>query len=95
MEDVGIFYGHLVHFTVFYYILLTFSIVCGNLVYFPRLGILYQEKSGNPGTQCSRKAVTTFHKNLGLVLFFVTTKTLCWKTLMLIGLRKNIHKLSV
>jgi hypothetical protein len=49
VEDVGIFYGHLVHFTVFWYILLTFGIVCGNLVYFSRFGILYQEKSGNPG----------------------------------------------
>jgi hypothetical protein len=48
MEDVGIFYGHLVHFTVFCYILLTFGIVCGILVYFSRFGILYQEKSGNP-----------------------------------------------
>jgi hypothetical protein len=37
MEDVGIFYGHLVHFTVFCYILLTFGIVCGNLVIFPVL----------------------------------------------------------
>jgi hypothetical protein len=27
MEDVGIFYGHLVHFTVFCYILWTFGIV--------------------------------------------------------------------
>jgi hypothetical protein len=35
MEDVGIFYGHLVHFTVFCYILWTFGIVRGNLVYFP------------------------------------------------------------
>jgi hypothetical protein len=34
MEDVGIFYGHLVHFTVFCYILLTSGIVFGNLVYF-------------------------------------------------------------
>jgi hypothetical protein len=34
MEDVGIFYGHLVHFTVFCYILWTFGIVRGNLVYF-------------------------------------------------------------
>jgi hypothetical protein len=34
MEDVGIFYGHLVHFTVFCYILLTFGIVRSNLVYF-------------------------------------------------------------
>jgi hypothetical protein len=48
MEDVGIFYGHFVHFTVLCYILCTFGIVCGNLVYFFRFGILYQEKSGNP-----------------------------------------------
>jgi hypothetical protein len=47
MEDVGIFYGHLVHFMVFCYILWTLGIVRGNLVYFSRLGILYQEKSGN------------------------------------------------
>jgi hypothetical protein len=51
MQDVGIFYGHLVHFTVFCYILLTFGIVCGNLVYFYRFGILYQEKSGNPARE--------------------------------------------
>jgi hypothetical protein len=51
MEDVGVFYGHLVvQFTVICYILWTFGIVCGNLVYFSRFGILYQEKSGNPGT---------------------------------------------
>jgi hypothetical protein len=49
MEDVGIFYGHLVHFTVFCYILWTFGIASGNLVYiFSRFGILYKEKSGNP-----------------------------------------------
>jgi hypothetical protein len=34
MEDVGIFYGHLVQFKVFCYILWTFGIVRGNLVYF-------------------------------------------------------------
>jgi hypothetical protein len=34
MEDVGIYYGHLVHFTVFCYILWTFGIVHCNLVYF-------------------------------------------------------------
>jgi hypothetical protein len=48
MEDGGIFYGHLVYFTVFCYILWTIGIVRGNLVYFSRFGILYQEKSGNP-----------------------------------------------
>jgi hypothetical protein len=34
MEGVGLFYGHLAHFTVFCYILWTFGTVCGNLVYF-------------------------------------------------------------
>jgi hypothetical protein len=29
----------------------TFVIFCGNLVHFPRFGILYQEKSGNPVQQ--------------------------------------------
>jgi hypothetical protein len=48
MEDVGIFYWHLVHFTVFGYILWTFGIVRRNLVYFSHFGILYEEKSGNP-----------------------------------------------
>jgi hypothetical protein len=49
MEDVDIFYGHLVHFAVFCYILWTFGIVYGNLVYFSRFNILYQEKSGKSG----------------------------------------------
>jgi hypothetical protein len=35
MEDDGTFYVLLVHFTVFCYILWTFGIVRGNLVYFP------------------------------------------------------------
>jgi hypothetical protein len=48
MEDIGIFYGHVVHFTVFCYILWTFDTIRGNLVYFSRFSILYQEKSGNP-----------------------------------------------
>jgi hypothetical protein len=45
---IGIFCGHLVHFTVFCYILGTFGIVRGNLVYISRFGILYQEKSSRP-----------------------------------------------
>jgi hypothetical protein len=48
MEDDGNFLGHLVHFTLFCYILWSFGMVCGNLVSFSRLGILYQGKSGNP-----------------------------------------------
>jgi hypothetical protein len=38
----------MVHFMVFCYILWTFDIVRGNLVYFSRFGNFYQEKSGNP-----------------------------------------------
>jgi hypothetical protein len=49
VEDVGIFYGYLAYFTALWYILWPFGIFYGDLVYFFRLGILYQEKSGNPG----------------------------------------------
>jgi hypothetical protein len=42
------FYGHLVYFVVIGYILWSLGIFCGHLVYFPRYGKLYQEKSGNP-----------------------------------------------
>jgi hypothetical protein len=49
LEDVDIFYGHLVHFTGFCYIFRTLGIFSGNLVYFSLFGILYQKNSGNPG----------------------------------------------
>jgi hypothetical protein len=49
MADVGIFYGHLMYFTVVWYILWTFDIFCGFLVIFFLFGMLYQEKSGNRG----------------------------------------------
>jgi hypothetical protein len=62
MEDVGIFYGHLVQFTVFCYILWTFGIVRGHMVYFSRLSILYQEKSGNPG--CEQHSVKRSEQRL-------------------------------
>jgi hypothetical protein len=55
MEDDGTFYGHLVHFTVFCYILSTFGIVHGNLLHFSHFGILHQEKSGNPVAPHSKK----------------------------------------
>jgi hypothetical protein len=51
MENVGIFYDHLVHCTAIGNILWPFGI-CMYLeviwYIFPRFGILYQEKSGNP-----------------------------------------------
>jgi hypothetical protein len=59
MEDAGIMYGHLVNFPSICYIVWHFSVVCGHLVYFvviwyilTRFGILYREKSGNPGSNC-------------------------------------------
>jgi hypothetical protein len=48
MEDSGRFYGHLVNFQTIWYILLHYVILCGHFVYFPRFGILYHERSGNP-----------------------------------------------
>jgi hypothetical protein len=48
MEDVGIFYGHLVYCTDIWYILWPFGIFHGYLVHFSRFGMLYQEKYDNP-----------------------------------------------
>jgi hypothetical protein len=51
MENLGVLYYHLVYFTAIGNILCPFGIFCGHLVlFFPRFGILYQEKSGNSGT---------------------------------------------
>jgi hypothetical protein len=47
-KEDGIFYGHLVYFTDFCYVLWAFGIVRGNLIYFSRFGVLYEEKSVNP-----------------------------------------------
>jgi hypothetical protein len=51
MEDVAIFYGHMIN-------LWQCGILWGHLVYlmavgynFPRFGMLHREKSGNPGTR--------------------------------------------
>jgi hypothetical protein len=64
MDDDGIFYRHLVHFTVFCSSLWT----VGNLVYFSRFGILYQEKSGNPaGANPTTKEVITRHNASAVV----------------------------
>jgi hypothetical protein len=42
MEDVGIFFGHLIYFTAIWYTLLDIWYI------FPVFGMLYQDKSGNP-----------------------------------------------
>jgi hypothetical protein len=56
MEDVGIFYGHLVHFMDIWSVLRSFGPFYGQLVYFvviwylfSSFGSLYKEKSDNPG----------------------------------------------
>jgi hypothetical protein len=41
----------LVYFMDIWSILYLFGIFCGYLEYFSRFGMLYQEKSGNPGTK--------------------------------------------
>jgi hypothetical protein len=52
MEDVGIFYGHLVYFTVIWYILRSFGLFLAAIWFiFSRFGMLYLEKSGNPATK--------------------------------------------
>jgi hypothetical protein len=51
MEDVGIFYVHLVNIPAFWSIFQPFGIFYGNLAYFTPFGMLYQEKSGNPAPQ--------------------------------------------
>jgi hypothetical protein len=39
------------YFVLFWYLLLPFGVFCGRLVYFPHFGILYQGKSGIPGSK--------------------------------------------
>jgi hypothetical protein len=65
MEDTGIFYDRLVKFPAIWYIYGTFGILCGHLVYFPRFGILYHEKSGNPALDyiLQQSSITQLNKN--------------------------------
>jgi hypothetical protein len=51
MENLGIFYDHLVYFAAVGNIMWPSGIFCGRLVYFPRFGILCQYKSGNTGPE--------------------------------------------
>jgi hypothetical protein len=57
MEDVGIFYGHLVHYTVFCYILWTLGIVRGNLVYFPPFWYFAPRKIWQPWSDSAEHGV--------------------------------------
>jgi hypothetical protein len=64
MEDVGIFYGNLVRFTVFCYILNTFGIVRGNLVYFFSFWYFVPQKSGNPARDFSFRCIISQLKEM-------------------------------
>jgi hypothetical protein len=55
MEDYGLFYGHLVLFTVFCYLLWTFGIVRGNLVYFFPFWYFVPRKIWQPWSAFGRK----------------------------------------
>jgi hypothetical protein len=48
----------LIYLTAVWYISQPFVTFCGNLVYFPRFGMLCQEKSGKPVAQGRKTAVT-------------------------------------
>jgi hypothetical protein len=48
MEDVGIFYGHLVHFQAIWYNLWPFRIFCGHLFYFPPFWYVVARKIWQP-----------------------------------------------
>jgi hypothetical protein len=66
MEDVGIFRGHLIHFTVFCYISWPFGIVGGNLVYFFPFWYFVPRKIWQPCVQHthslgSYSAILEFH----------------------------------
>jgi hypothetical protein len=66
MENLVIFYDHLVYFRDIGNILWPFGIFCGYLVIFPRFGILNQEKSGNPDPRLSKQVKTTGDLRLAL-----------------------------
>jgi hypothetical protein len=74
MEDIGIFYDRKVYFTAIWYILLPFDIFYGNLIYFSNFGILYQEKSGNPGPNCqpTKRRLPNFnHQNVNIANYVI------------------------
>jgi hypothetical protein len=61
MEDVGVFYVHLVYFMAIWYILWPFGIFYACFKYIPRFGELYQEKSGIPGESPSSDCEVNLH----------------------------------
>jgi hypothetical protein len=64
-----------VHFMSIWSILLPFGIFCGfyrHFVYFPPFGMLYQEKSGNPGKGDDVITLQPNYRNSKIIFFFET-----------------------
>jgi hypothetical protein len=57
ITNIGIFYGHLVYFTVnlVYFVANWYAYFLVIWYIFPHFGMLYQEKSGNPGPLTTTK----------------------------------------
>jgi hypothetical protein len=67
---IGKFYGHLVYFVVIWYL-------------FPRFGMLYPEKSGNPDMDLSKKMKWNYRRILDLFV---------WPVLWHLTLAANPHR---
>jgi hypothetical protein len=88
MENLGIFYDHLVYFRALGNILWPFGICCVNLVYFPRFGILHQEKSGNPAGQIVSLGLIHMNEKVTLKVS-IKTSYLCTYICMYIRVSLN------
>jgi hypothetical protein len=61
MENVGVFYCHLEYLKANWYTnYMAFLYFSGLLVYFPRFGRLYHEKSGNPVVHVNERVRDTY-----------------------------------
>jgi hypothetical protein len=65
MEDAGIFYGHLVHFTVVCYILWTFGIARGNLAYLSQFWYFVRRKIWQRWYQQMQLCLPIFYRENG------------------------------
>jgi hypothetical protein len=60
LENVNIFYSHWEYFTHIWIILWPVGTFCAHLVRFSGFGIMFQEKSGNPGRKQDKKPIKLF-----------------------------------
>jgi hypothetical protein len=77
IENLGIFYDHCTYFGVLWFILWPLHIFWGYLVYFTSFSMLYQEKSGNPGSNL--KISSEKGKNRGAPYVMMEVKAKWWK----------------